>query len=212
MDGDFPWILAGAFLLWFVNLLGGKKRPRVDRPRPRPVESRPTPRAGEPDPTQSEGGQLEELLRALEQRLDPTTAAPRPLPPVTRLPPGPRPGRGPLGRPASVQLPSAAELEERASLEAEPVVESLEVEVRRPERVDRDWLVQAEQRDQARLAQVEARTRPHKSRPAEFDRRIRGAPSVIPVVAGDPVARLTLAQIRQAFIWGEILGRPRADQ
>jgi hypothetical protein len=111
-----------------------------------------------------------------------------------------------------VPLPGAEDLEERGSLETEPATESLEDEVRRPERVDRDWLRQAEERERARLEQVEARDRTsHKTRHAEFDRRIR-AESAAPVGAiSPPTQRLTTAQIRQAFIWGEILGRPKGD-
>ncbi|MGH7628536.1 MAG: hypothetical protein ACREOF_03965 [Gemmatimonadales bacterium] len=207
MDGDFPWVLGAALLLWLFNLIGGRKRTKVERPQ-QPRLPR-TPRAAPPraetgsrraDPTQTEGGQLEELLRALERRLDPPTPPP---------PPKPAPGRthrGPLGRPASVPLPAAEELEERESLESEPVVESLDIEVRRPARVTRDWQAQAEAREQTRQAQVEARDdERHKSRHASFDKRIRA-----PVAAPEPAARrLTTAQIRQAFIWSEILGKPK---
>ncbi len=205
MDGDFPWILFGVFLLWVFNILGGKKRAKVERsqrprePRqPRTVERppAPTPRL---DPTQSEGGQLEDLLRALERQLDPA-ASPRPIP---------QPSRGPLGRPAAARLPEGEELEERESLETEPVVESLEKEVRREERPKRDWQVQAEAREKARLAQVEARDRQsHRSRHAAFDQRIR-EPAAPPAPAA---RRLTIAEIRQAFIWGEILGRPKSER
>lgn len=208
MDGDFPWVLAGVFLLWLFNLLGGKKGPRAKRP-PRPSE-RPQPRpsdhaaSGQVDPTQSEGSQLDELLRALEQRLDPTTP-----PPAAR--PRPTAARPPLGRPASVALPSAEELEERESLESEPVIESLDGEVHRPERVARDWLRQAEERERARLAAVETRERQsHKARHAEFDRRIRAEPAA-PGVPAPSGRRFTTAQIRQAFIWAEILGRPMGE-
>lgn len=208
MDGDFPWVLAGVFLLWLFNLLGGKKGPRAKRP-PRPSE-RPQPRpsdhaaSGQVDPTQSEGSQLDELLRALEQRLDPTTP-----PPAAR--PRPTAARPPLGRPASVALPSAEELEERESLESEPVIESLDGEVHRPERVARDWLRQAEERERARLAAVETRERQsHKARHAEFDRRIRAEPAA-PGVPAPSGRRFTTAQIRQAFIWAEILGRPKGE-
>ncbi len=208
MDGDFPWILAGALLLWLFNLIGGRKQPKQHRPRlprdptpPRPVERRPEPAGSALDSTQAEGGQLEELLRALEQRLDPTAAPPGPRPQPQPMP------RGPLGRPASVPLPSSEDLEERESLESEPVFESLEQEVHRPQRVTRDWLAQAEARERARVAQVEARDQErHKSRHAAFDKRIRAQP-----VKPAPTRRLTAAQMRQAFIWGEILGRPKGD-
>jgi hypothetical protein len=117
-----------------------------------------------------------------------------------------------VGRPASVPLPSAEDLEERESLESEPVIESLETEVRRPDRTARDWLRQAEEREQARLAEVEARERPsHRTRHAEFDRRIRAEP-VAPVLPVASRRRLTTAEIRQAFIWAEILGRPRGER
>jgi hypothetical protein len=212
VDGDFPWILVGAFLLWVFNLLGGKKRTRPERPQhPQQPRSSPPVRVpgrtgGQSDPTQREGSHLEELLRALEQRLDPTVApAPR------QRQTGPQRTRPPLGRPASRSLPAAEELEERESLETDPVVESLEEDVRRPERTSRDWLRQAEERDRARNAEVEARDQvSHKSRHGEFDRQIRAAQTAATV---NPAARrLTTAQIRQAFIWGEILGRPKSER
>ncbi len=215
MDGDFPWILVGAFLLWVFNLLGGRKR-KLERPQ-RPREPRPQPPLERPpdqgrsglDPTQSEGGQLEELLRALEQRVDPTAGTPPSRPPNVPRPraPAPRAPRGPLGRPASVPLPTAEELEERESLESEPVIESLEREVRRPERVNPDRLAQAEAKERTRLLETEARDRePHRSRHASFDKRIR-----VPPVAEPETRRFTTAQMRQAFIWGEILGRPKGE-
>jgi len=209
MDGDFPWILVGAFLLWIFNLLAGRKRTRIERPQlprdPRhapPVERRPEPTRGGLDPTQTEGGRLEELLRALEQRLDPTAGSttPRPQPRQTQ--------RGPLGRPSTRPLPTAEETEERGSLEVDPVVETLEGEVRRPERVAPNRLAQAEAKERARLAQAEARDREsHKSRHSAFDKRIRTEPTTEPAAR-----RLTTAQLRQAFIWGEILSRPRSEQ
>ena len=201
MDGDFPWVLVAVFLLWVFNLLGGKKRTqRPQQPPRRPAPpAKPSRTASAADSTQHEGGRLEELLRALEQRLDPTAT------------PAPGTTRPPVGRPASRPLPNAEELEERDSLEVEPLVESLEQDVRRPERSARDWLRQAEERERARIAEVEAREGPsHKVRHEAFDRRIRpplpGAPS------GPAPRRLTTAEIRQAFIWSEILGRPKSER
>jgi hypothetical protein len=201
VDGDFPWVLVAAFLLWVFNLLGGKKR--TQRPQQPPRRSvppaKPSRTASPADSTQHEGGQLEELLRALEQRLDPT---------ATSVPRTPRP---PVGRPAPRPLPHAEELEERDSLEVEPVVESLEEDVRRPERSARDWLRQAEERERARTAEVEAREGlSHKARHEAFDRRIR---LQSPAVPSDPASRrLTLAEMRQAFIWSEILGPPKSER
>jgi hypothetical protein len=208
---DFPWVLVGVFLLWLFNALGGRKRP-AGQQRPRLPGERTTPqrenrrpelaRTG-PDSTQTEGGQLEELLRALEQRLDPTAAEP----PAPRPAPAPEPRR-PLGRPATVPLPTAEELEERESLEVDPVVESLEREIRRPERINPNRLAQAEAKERTRLSETEARDRePHRSRHAAFDQRIRATPAVVP-----ETRRLTTAQIRQAFIWSEILGRPKGER
>ena len=136
-------------------------------------------RSGRSIPTQSEGGQLEELLRALEQRLDPPAAA-RAGAADARAAAAARQHRGPLGRPAKVPLPTAEELEERESLEVDPVVESLEREVHRPERVIPNRLAQAEAKERARLAEAEARDRePHKSRHASFDKRIRTPPVAV---------------------------------
>jgi hypothetical protein len=201
MDGDFPWVLVAAFLLWVFNLLRGKKR--TQRPQQPPRRSappgKPSRTASAADSTQHEGGRLEELLRALEQRLDPKPAS------------APRTTRPPVGRPASRPLPHAEELEERDSLEVEPLVESLEEEVRRPERSARDWLRQAEDRERGRIAEVEAREAPsHKGRHEAFDRRIR---SPLPATPSGPAPRrLTTAEIRQAFIWSEILGRPKGER
>jgi hypothetical protein len=113
-----------------------------------------------------------------------------------------------MGRPAVVRLPEAEDLEERESLEVEPVVESLEREVRRAERVTTSRLAQAEAKERARLAEIEVRDRePHRARHAAFDQRIRteAAPTPTP-------GRLTTEQMRQAFIWAEILGRPKGDR
>jgi hypothetical protein len=207
---DFPWVLVGVFLLWLFNALGGRKRPPGQERARLPAERTTAPREqrrpnlarSAPDPTQTEGGQLEELLRGLERQLDPTAAEP-PAPRPTQTPTP----RGPRGRPATVPLPTAEELEERESLESEPVFESLEREVHRPDRVAPDRFGQAEAKERARLAEAEARDRePHRSRHTAFDQRIRATtPAVKP-----EARRLTTAQIRQAFIWAEILGRPKS--
>jgi hypothetical protein len=200
MDGDFPWVLVAAFVLWVFNLLGGKKR--TQRPQEPPRRSappgKPSRTASAADSTQHEGGQLEELLRALEQRLDSTATS------------TPRKSRPPVGRPASRPLPHAEEMEERDSLEVEPLVESLEEDVRRPERSARDWLRQAEERERARNAEVEAREGlSHKVRHEAFDRRMR--PPLPAAPSGAAPRRLTMAEIREAFIWSEILGRPKGE-
>jgi hypothetical protein len=205
VDGDFPWVLVGAFLLWVFNLLGRKKRTTVERPQQPQVPRR---GAGQSDPTQREGSHLEELLRALEQRLDPTATS---APPQRQTRPARRPATRPaIGRPASRPLPEAEDVEERGSLEVDPVVESLEEEVRRPERPPRDWLRQAEERERARTAEIEAREgMSQKARHGEFDRRIRAELPASPAAA---IGRLSTAQIRQVFIWAEILGRPMGER
>ena len=219
MDGEFPWVLLGLFLLWVFRILGGKPGAKVEGPpRRRELPDPPPPASDAPGSTQSEGAHLEELLRALERRLDPT-AAERPIPPpaapptrpprppVSRPLPSSASRRGPMGRPAVVRLPEAEDLEERESLEAEaePVVESLEREVHRAERERTNRLAQAEAKERARLAAIEARDRePHRARHAAFDQRIRAEPAATAVRR-----RLTTEQMRQVFIWGEILGRPK---
>ena len=93
----------------------------------------------------------------------------------------------------------------------EPVVESLEEDVRRPERSARDWLRQAEERERARNAEVEAREGlSHKVRHEAFDRRMR--PPLPAAPSGPAARRLTMAEIRQAFIWSEILGPPKSER
>lgn len=206
---DFPWVLLGVFLLWIFRMLGGRSGAKVEGPQPprrqhqpRQLASRPASPSPPSGSTQTEGAQLEELLRALERGLNRTAEPPKPRSLPTRT------SRGPLGRPAPVRLPESEDLEERESLETDPDVESLEREVRRPERAATDRLAQAEAKERARLAEVEARDREsHKARHAGFDKRIRAepAPAAVP-------RRLTTAQVRQAFIWGEILGRPKGDR
>jgi hypothetical protein len=179
-------------LLWLALSFFGKKRetgapPRSrQRPEPgRPVVLPPAAAPGQGDPTQREGSRLEMFLREMERAL--TQAA------------------GPAGRQTSARLPDAEAVEELQSLEVPPDVESLEVDVRRPERIVVDRDDEAEGVEARRVAAAAARggslTRADH---LAFDQRIRAEPADHTAVRG-----YTVQQLRDAVVWREILGPPK---
>jgi hypothetical protein len=214
-------------VIYFILSQLQKAGRRAAQSRPRP-EDLPAPHP-EGTPTQQEALSLEGILREIErvkqsQQL-PRPGAPRRLPPAPREKPAParrpppprRPEivqdeRGPLGRMAKARLASAEEVEERTSLEergtrGEPQalgISDLELERRRPVIVDLDEVGAAAAA--RRIQEAEARNRPlaaadHRA----FDERIRAGEVQD---AGAP--RFEKARLRQAVIWREILGPPKA--
>ncbi len=194
---DLTSLLLLLFLYGVVNLLFRGRQQAPDEPEeagappPLPHPERPPVRRG--PPAKAGGGtELERLLEAFEEEV--RTA---------------RRGRtaGPMGR-RTAPLEGAEEIEERGSLEVEPVVESLEVEYRRPQRAEVDHDRDAEEVVRRRVAWAEAQARPLRSTDHEaFDRRIRE-----PSTADDSAARAHAARIvrlRTALIMAEVLGRPR---
>jgi hypothetical protein len=180
-------------LLWLAFSFFGKKRETGAPPRPRqrpepgrPVVLPPAAPPGQGDPTQREGSRLEMFLREMERALNQAA--------------------GPAGGQASARLPEAEEVEELESREVHPEVESLEVDVRRPERavVDRDD--EAEAVEARRVAAAAARggslTRADH---LAFDQRIRAEPADHTAVRG-----YTVQQLRDAVVWREILGPPKS--
>jgi hypothetical protein len=169
----------------------------------------------------------------------PTPQAPRPLPqptaqsPAARKPPTarerpapaarkrevPRRGsveqsdRGPLGRHSRSQLPGAEEVEVRTtwedqgSLEVEESIEVLDDTRLRPPRVEYDADEGAEEVVRRRIVAAESRNRALNAADHEaFDqRRMKGE-----VKAAAPVARFPVQRLRDAFIWREVLGPPKA--
>jgi hypothetical protein len=189
-----PGFAIGVGVLWVIlNLLGRRKRssdPRAQSPAARPQVRPPTtlPRSTGADPTQREGARLQDLLRELGKTLDEAA--------------------GPRGRPSSVRLPPAEEVEERASLETVREAQSLEQDVRRPERKVVDADDEAEVIAARRIAAAEANARPLGAADHQaFDAQIRGE-------AADATATRAsnVAQLRQAVIWREILGPPVSER
>ena len=184
-DIGFGWIVFFGFLVWVFQVLragtqGGTRR----------SPSAPAPRPYRPDATRSEGERLEELIRHLEGRLDrqtgtaggkSTVVVKRPTPAQPRARP----------RPAAA-TPRTAEPVEGRSLEAP---------------VDRE--AEAEALEHRRLAAVAAREEALSDADhAAFEIRVRADREPDAVAA--PIRRLNARQIRDAFVWNEILGPPAA--
>jgi hypothetical protein len=200
------------FIVWVISKVGKKPQPPV---------ARPDLSTGGGDATQQEGLSLEKILRQIEQvktqaeERQASQPVPRPQPPARRVP-AERPQRqrpsqvsegGPLGRSSRSRLPAAEEVEERdsyegRSLEIEERVENLDNRTRKL--VDQDE--EAESIIQRRLDQAAARNRAHRSTDHKaFDKRIRE-----PAPAEETERRFSAAAMRNAVIWREILGPPKA--
>ena len=136
-------------------------------------------------------------------------------PAMRRSPPRPevvQDERGPLGRMSDIPLPSAEELEDRTSLaelRARGKAESLQMSAAERQRRQRqvvDTDAEGEAVAARRLREVEVRNRPHQMADHEaFDQRVRA-----PSVGGDTGAGSPNERLRQAVIWREILGPPKA--
>lgn len=182
-DISFGWIVFFGFLVWVFQVLRAGTKGWTRR-----GPSVPAPRPYRPDATQSEGQRLEELIRHLEGRLDQqtgtaggksTAVVKRPAPAQPRARP----------RPAAPK-PRIAESAEGGSLEAP---------------VDRE--AEAEALERRRLAAVAAREEALTDADhAAFEVRVRADRE--PDAAAAPIRRLDARQLRDAFVWNEILGPP----
>jgi hypothetical protein len=181
-DVGFGWIVFFGFLIWVFQVLraGGQAGAR------RPPSS---PRPNRPDATQREAQRLEELLRHLEGRLGQEGGATRGKSTVVIKRPTPAPARArPRTMPAK---PRTVDSDESQSLEA-PVDREAEAEV-----IERRRLEAVAARNQ------ELTDADH----AAFEVRVRADHDPTPGV-GPGILRPTARQLRDAFVWNEILGPP----
>ena len=196
---DFGGLLVLGLVWLFFNLIGQGRGRTASRGTPSPPTPRPP---GGVDPTQQEGSRLERLLRELERNLE--QVAERQSGSAPRLP-SPQ-------RPATAKLPTPSveeeDLEERESLEEPEQVVSLETDAQRGPRAVYDQDSEAEAIAQRRIEAARARDRAlGKADHTAFDARIRQE-------AADHTAvrRYTPAQLRDAIVWREILGRPVSER
>jgi hypothetical protein len=141
---------------------------------------------------------LQDLLRELGKTLEDAADSPR-RPPAPRIPPTVRRAPTPSKRPATLTTS-----EEGGSLESVSEVRSLEVDVRRPQRVEVDSDDEAETIAAKRIAAAEANVRPLGAADhMAFDARIRQQPADATATQLSSMRRL-----RDAVVWREILGPP----
>lgn len=195
-----PGFAIGIGVLWVVlNLLGRKKRLPDMQQRPRSTQPPSTlpPSTGR-DATQLEGMRLQDLMRELGKTLQDAAGSPPPPSLPRKLPTAKRPPI-PTRRPSPLVVSG-----EGGSLETDSEVQSLEGDVRRPQRAEVDSDDEAEAIAARRIAAAEANRRPlgaadHKA----FDARIRKEPADATATRVSSMRRL-----REAVIWREILGPP----
>jgi hypothetical protein len=215
-------------VIYFIlsQLQKAGKRVNQAPPHPLPPASR-----SQPSATQPEGLSLRTILREIERvkqemQIERPDAVHRPLPaprpgskPLAARRPSPpkRPQvaqdeRGPLGRHSQTRLPSAEEVEELTtfdegrSLEDTESVEGFDADRSRRTRLRVDTDEQAEAVIQQRLKAVEARNQPHRDADHRaFDQKIRAEGS-----ATSPKLQFTSDRLKEAFVWREILGPPKA--
>jgi hypothetical protein len=181
-DIGFGWIVLFGFLVWVFQLLRAGSQAGTRRPPP-------TPRPYRPDATQNEGQRLEELIRHLEGRLEQQGGAARGKSTVVIKRPAPAQPRT-RPRPAAPARPRVAESGEGESLEAP---------------VDRE--AEAEALERRRLVAVAARGEALTDADhAAFEARVRADRE--PDAAAAPIHRLNVRELRDAFVWNEILGPP----
>ena len=192
-----------------------KREAETRTARPEPPDVRP--RLSNPAPKPKPAGQRPRALPSVERQgrmaSAQTDQRPRALPSAERQ------GRmaraqteaGPLGRHSQTRLPSSEEFEERTSLEEGGSLEGagrLEVldEARLRTRQVEDQDEGAEAVVQRRIQEAEARNREFSEADhTKFHQRIQQAEAA-------PVAsrKRSIAQLREAFIWREILGPPKS--
>ncbi len=220
----FEGLIVLGVIYFILNLISRAKRGT------RPGESSAEPRVTtSPTGAPSEAASLESILRQIEAvkqqkgRAQPGLRPPpqarsapqinsRPAPPKLRE--AAQDDRGPLGRTSRTRLDPAEEIEDRTSLEdegalvAERRLRNIEVFEERPGRVVEDRDEAAAMIAQRRIDLAEARNRPHAAPDhAAFDQEIRKPEQPAP-----SRQRPTLANLREAMIWREILGPPKALQ
>jgi hypothetical protein len=198
---DFGWLLLLGFIYFVLNVMSKGKPGASDGSSPtrrtRPLGELPD---GGTSATQIEAGKLERMLQELQRSLEEGEVRPA----ATRKPPPPMRRPPPVRR--APPLPSAEEWEERQSLETDRGVVSLESLAPRPARQVVDHDDQANAAAQRRISAAEQRDRAVS--PVDhlaFDARIRQEPA-------DRLATRarTVAELRQAVVWNEILGKPVA--
>lgn len=227
----FEGLIVLAVIYFVLTLLqkAGKKAAQARRGLPQPP-----PEPEEDTPTQQESLSLEHILGEIERvkqqnqqpsrpeplkrpapppRLPPKPVQSKPLP--SRRPPPPRrkevvqDERGPMGRRGRMELASAEEVEERTSLEGGSLeqpesLENFDDAHRHRPVLDQDD--DAEAVVQRRIEAAEARNREHREVDHRaFHARIRGG-----AAAPGAAQRYSPAKLREAVIWREILGPPKA--
>lgn len=183
MDPTVALILGALWVL--MNLLGGRKK---SPPPDSDSGERFQPDHSPPDATQREGSRLEMVLRDFQRSLENAEVVVR--------------------RHAGEPLPNDEDVEERKTLESEPVIISLEEEVRRPGRREYSQDTEAEQLVQRRITAAMSRDAAHtRADHQEFDQRIRPEPADKTATVG-----YTAKQLRDAVVWREILGPPVSER
>lgn len=215
---------------FILNLLSKAQQKQRQQPQRRP----PAPGGAAGSEEGEEGLSLQKILREIERvkreaevgaQPQPTRQPTRPTPsPQPRFKPAPRPqaqpkvgrmqsaaqaDRGPMGRHSAARLPGAEEVEVREVLGGR----SLEVERRHETLEEVPVVVDLDEESAAavrrRLAEAEARNRPHMDADHKaFDQRRVEAQAK--AQAASTPAQVTGAQLRNAVVWREVLGPPRA--
>lgn len=180
-DVGFGWIVFFGLLIWVFQVLRAGGQAGTRRP-PSP------PRPYRPDATQTEAQRLEELLRHLEGRLGQEGGATRGKTTVViKRPPPPPPRVRPRAMPATPRTSESQSLEVPVDREAE-----------------------AEAIERRRLEAVAARSQELTDADhAAFEVRVRADRDPAPGI-GPGILRPTARQLRDAFVWNEILGPPAA--
>jgi hypothetical protein len=184
-DLGFGWIVFAGFLLWVLQVLRAGGQGTVRR-----GPQAPMPQPPGPDASQREGERLEELLRQLQGRLEQTGATTRGKTTIVVKRPGPV--AEPVRQRPKPARSKATDSTEAASLEAP---------------VDRE--AEAGAIERRRLESVAARNRELTDADhAAFEARIREEDAASR--AATAARRLRPRQLREAFVWNEILGPPKA--
>jgi hypothetical protein len=200
------------FIIWVFSKVGKQKRRAQEQAEAQQYGTE----VSSGDATQQEGLSLERILRQIEEvkrqaeEKERQAQLPQPRPQLQprkdwrseRLS-----NAGPMGRHSRTQLEAEEEVEEletleTGSIEVEEEIENLDSRVR--QRIDQDE--QAEAVVQRRIAEAQARNRAHRGADHKaFDKRIRE-----PAPETKVERRYSAKSMRDAFVWREILGPPKA--